>query len=241
MWITAALAFLAAGEAAVIGGLIYVKAPFGSAAITIESVQPGSDVIVDGRSVGVTPLTLKVDSTTKSVRLAAPAAGAVATRSRSGARTADPPPAAATRAGVAPAAVRTGGLRLSSPIDLDVLENGRLLGSTAGPITMAPGSHQLELVNTTLGYRTREAVVVKTGQTTPLAVSVPNGRLSINALPWAEVWIDDKLVGETPLGNVSLPIGAHQIVFRHPQLGERRQSAVVRADAVSRVSVNLQQ
>jgi hypothetical protein len=130
---------------------------------------------------------------------------------------------------------------LSSPIDLDVLENGRLLGSSAGPIVMTPGSHQLELVNTTLGYRTREAVVVKTGQTTALAVSVPNGRLSINALPWAEVWIDEKLVGETPLGNLSLPIGAHQIVFRHPQLGERRQSAVVRADAVSRVSVNLQQ
>ncbi len=239
VWITAALAFLAVGEAAVIAGLIYVRAPFGSAAITIESVQPGSDVIVDGRSVGVTPLTLTVDSTTKLVRLAAPASAAVATRSRPGARAADPPPA--TRVGVAPPAVRTGGLRLSSPIDLDVLENGRLLGSTAGPITMAPGSHQLELVNTTLGYRTREAVVVKTGQTTPLAVSVPNGRLSINALPWAEVWIDDKLVGETPLGNVSLPIGAHQIVFRHPQLGERRQSAVVRADAVSRVSVNLQQ
>jgi hypothetical protein len=31
------------------------------------------------------------------------------------------------------------------------------------------------------------------------------------------------------------------VVFRHPQLGERRQFAVVRADAVSRVSVNLQQ
>ena len=241
LWITAALAFLAVSEAAVIGTLVYVKAPFGSAAITIESAQPGSDVIVDGRSMGVTPLTLTVDSTTKSVRLAAPAAAAIATRSRPGARTGESPPAAAARPAVAPPVVRTGGLRLSSPIDLDVLENGRLLGSSAGPIVMTPGSHQLELVNTTLGYRTREAVVVKTGQTTALAVSVPNGRLSINALPWAEVWIDEKLVGETPLGNVSLPIGAHQIVFRHPQLGERRQSAVVRADAVSRVSVNLQQ
>ena len=130
---------------------------------------------------------------------------------------------------------------MSSPVDVDVLENGRLLGSSTRPIVLTPGSHELELVNTTLGYRAREAVVVKTGQTTSLAVSVPNGRLSINALPWAEVWIDDKLVGETPLGNLSLPIGAHQLVFRHPQLGERRQSAVVRADAVSRVSVNLQQ
>jgi serine/threonine-protein kinase len=130
---------------------------------------------------------------------------------------------------------------LSSPVDVDVLENGRLLGSSGAPIVMTSGSHQLELVNTTLGYRTHESVVVKAGQTTSLALSLPNGRLSINALPWAEVWVDDKLVGETPLGNLSLPIGAHQVVFRHPQLGERRQSAVVRADVVSRLSVNLQQ
>jgi hypothetical protein len=218
LWLTAALALLAVSEAAVIAGLVYVKAPFGSPAAIIESVQSGSDVPV-----------------------AAPAPAATASRSRPGERTRESPPAAVARPAGAPPVTRSGGLRLSSPVDVDVLENGRLLGSSTRPIVLTPGSHELELVNTTLGYRAREAVVVKTGQTTSLAVSVPNGRLSINALPWAEVWIDDKLVGETPLGNLSLPIGAHQLVFRHPQLGERRQSAVVRADAVSRVSVNLQQ
>ena len=245
-WVTATLGVLAVCEALIIGGLAYVKGPFRSAAITIESGQPGSDVIVDGRSIGVTPLTLTVDSATKSVRVAPPAVGALAARGRSGERIREsspvvgPPAPAAVHTATVPS-VRSGGLRLSAPIDLEILENGRRLGSNAGPIVMTPGSHQLELVNAALGYRTRETVVVKNGQTTALMVSLPNGRLSVNALPWAEVWIDDKPVGETPLGNLSIPIGEHQVVFRHPQLGERRQLAVVRADGVSRVSVNLQQ
>jgi PEGA domain-containing protein len=237
--VTASLAILAMTEAAIIGGLVYVKGPlFGSAAITIDSPQPGSDVIVDGRSAGVTPLTLKLDSATRSVRIAAPTA---AGRTRLSERIHEPAPVASDHPLAVPGATRTGRLALASPVDVDVLENGRLLGSNTKPITLAPGAHDLELVNTTLGYHSRETVHVKTGQTTSLAVALPNGRLSLNALPWAEVWIDGKSVGETPLGNVALPIGPHEVVFRHPQLGERRQFAVVRADAVSRVSVNLQQ
>jgi hypothetical protein len=56
-------------------------------------------------------------------------------------------------------------------------------------------------------------------------------------VPWATVSIDGNTVGETPLGNVSLPLGEHQIVFRHPQLGERTQKVVVKANAPTRVSV----
>jgi hypothetical protein len=50
------------------------------------------------------------------------------------------------------------------------------------------------------------------------------------------VWIDNRPVGDTPLANLDIAIGEHQIVFRHPQLGERRQNVIVRADAPARVS-----
>jgi PEGA domain-containing protein len=83
-------------------------------------------------------------------------------------------------------------------------------------------------------------VDVRGGQVVPLEVSLPNGRLSINATPWAEVWIDGKSVGETPLGNLSVPLGEHEIVFRHPQFGELRRTAIVRLDVVTRVTANLQ-
>ena len=64
---------------------------------------------------------------------------------------------------------------------------------------------------------------VKAGQVTPLVVPVPNGTLNINAQPWAAVWIDGASIGETPLGNLSVVPGEHEIVFRHPELGERRE------------------
>ena len=129
---------------------------------------------------------------------------------------------------------------MSSPFELDVLEDERLLGSSAGrPVVTTAGRHEFDLVNSALGYRSRRVVDIKAGQIVSLAVTPPNGSISINALPWADVWIDGKLVGETPLGNVSVPVGEHQIVFRHPELGERRQNAIVRSDRPTRVSANL--
>jgi hypothetical protein len=102
------------------------------------------------------------------------------------------------------------------------------------------GRHQLELVNSVLGFRALQVVDVKGGRVVTVTVTPPDGRININAVPWAEVWIDGRSVGETPIGNLSLPLGEHEIVFRHPQLGEQRRSAVVRADGVTRVSANLQ-
>jgi len=58
-------------------------------------------------------------------------------------------------------------------------------------------------------------------------------------LPWADVWIDGERVGETPIGNLSLPIGPHEIVFRHPDLGEQKYAATVSLKGPVRVSVDL--
>jgi hypothetical protein len=96
---------------------------------------------------------------------------------------------------------RFGGIRLSSPIELEVFEGDRRLGSSATGIVSAPaGRHELDLVNSVLGFRSRRLVDIKGGQVVSMAVVPPNGRISINALPWAEVLIDGKLVGETPIG-----------------------------------------
>jgi serine/threonine-protein kinase len=73
-----------------------------------------------------------------------------------------------------------------------------------------------------------------------LSVALPNGHLSINAQPWADVVIDGTAAGQTPLANLTLPIGSHEIVFRHPQFPEQRQTAIVKADGVTRVSANMQ-
>lgn len=134
--------------------------------------------------------------------------------------------------------VRSGGFRVSAPIQLHVLEGERLLGSsTDGPIITSAGQHEFEFVNSTLGYRTRRLVNVRAGEIAPLPIAVPNGTLNINATPWAAVSIDGNSTGDTPLGNISIRPGEHEVVFRHPQLGERRQRVLVRPDAVTGVAV----
>jgi len=146
-----------------------------------------------------------------------------------------------SRIGPAPAPRASGGIRVSSPIELDVFEGDKRLGSTATGIVPAPaGRHEVDLINSVLGFRSRQVVDVRAGQVVAITVSAPNGRININAVPWAEVLIDGKSVGETPIGNLSIPLGEHEIVFRHPQLGEVRRTAVVRSDAVTRVSANLE-
>jgi len=121
-----------------------------------------------------------------------------------------------------------------------VFEGGKLVGSTAGPIAMLEGTHELDLVNDTIGYRIHHNVSVKAGQLGSLAITVPNGRVAINAIPWADVTIDGNPAGQTPLANLSLTIGTHEVVFRHPQFGEQRQTAVVKTEGLTRISANLQ-
>jgi hypothetical protein len=153
---------------------------------------------------------------------------------------AEPAPRPSETEPALPAGSRVGGIRVSSPIELQVLENGKVVGSTAGPIAVNDGSHTFELVNETLGFRLRQTVAVKPGQLTNVNVSVPNGRISINAAPWADVWIDGTAAGQTPLANLTLPIGPHEIVFRHPQFGEQRQHIDVKVGGLTRVSAILQ-
>ena len=117
-----------------------------------------------------------------------------------------------------------------------------MLGSSAdGPIVTTAGVHQLDFVNSTLGYRSRQTVEIRRGEIVSLRVQPPDGRVSINAVPWAQVWIDGAPIGETPLANLSVPVGQHEITFRHPQLGERRQALIVKSGTDTRVSANFGQ
>jgi len=145
-------------------------------------------------------------------------------------------------AGLPPTGAVGGWLSVSAPIDLQLFEGGVLLGSSQANRIMLPvGRHVIEAVNTATGYKTSSTVQVSAGAITRLKPEMPIGTLNINAIPWAEVAVDGKALGTTPLGNVSLPIGPHDVVFTHPQLGERHQNVVVTLNGINLLSVNLNQ
>jgi hypothetical protein len=158
-------------------------------------------------------------------------------------KTSAPAPAvmAPTAAAVpAAAAVPTGWVVFQSAQDLNVFENGALIGTTrGGRIRLPAGAHQLELANEAIGFRASRAVQVKANGGATVPVELPNGTLSLNATPWAEVLVDGKSVGETPIGNLSISVGAHDVVFRHPELGEQRMTATVTVSGPTRLTADL--
>ena len=186
----------------------------GTAPITISSLDGGDHAVIV-RSASGDPIKRTVtvqEGATASLVITMPGAGAFA----------------------------SGWLAISSAVPMQVMEKGELLGTTEAPRILLPaGAHELELVNAGLGYRVTRTVTIAGGQTAAFTIVPPRGTLSVNALPWAEVWIDGQRAGETPIGNYSLPIGTHELLFRHPELGEQRKTVTIGAQGPVRVGVDM--
>ena len=206
--------------------------------LAISSDPAGARLTVDGALRGVTPATLEglfpgvhlvvltndTGSVTHEVTVAAGATASLVV----------------PMSGSSPGAPVSGWIAVSAPAEVQIYEDLKLLGtSRSDRIMVAAGRHELDIVNDALGYRATRTLNVAPGQVASVKVDWPNGALALNARPWADVWIDGERIGETPIGNFAVPIGPHEIVFRHPELGEQVVRTTVSLKARSRLSVDM--
>lgn len=207
----------------------------GQGSVEVSTDVAGAHVTIDGAARGVTPLTV-TDLSPGTHRIGITNNGTTVFRTvnvTAGAMT-------AVVASVAPAGATGGWLTIQAPLELQVIEAGDVVGTTSAARLMLPaGHHDLLLSAPAYEFQTSISAQIVAGRTVTVPVSVPNGTLSINAAPWADVTVDGRPVGSTPIGNLSLAVGPHDVVWRHPQLGERRQVVAVGARAPSRASVDL--
>lgn len=205
--------------------------------LVITTVPRGATAIVDGRPVGVTPVTLTVspgyhtvelqhERASKAVSVTVPAGGRLeqyvelSTEPRE--------------------AIPSGWVSVRASLDFDVYEDDKLIGNTvAGRLPLPVGTHVLTFRHDQLGFRTTRSVAVAEGKSTTTAVELPNGLVRVLAQPWADVWIDGKAIGRTPVENIPVPIGTHDVVLRHPELGEQRHRMTVSVNDLSRLDVDL--
>ncbi|OFW39672.1 MAG: hypothetical protein A3F70_14180 [Acidobacteria bacterium RIFCSPLOWO2_12_FULL_67_14] len=209
----------------------------GTGRLQVSSEPSGARVMIEGQPRGTTPVT--IDGLT-------PGSYSVTLEGELGSVTqqvAVQPGALASLVvplGAPRGAPVSGWVAIAAPAEVQIFENHRLVcSSRLDRIMFAVGRHELEVVNETLGYRSTRTVNVTPGQVANVALEWPRGSLALNAVPWADVWIDDERVGETPIGNVQVPIGSHEVVFRHPDLGEQRHTVVVTMAGEARVSADM--
>jgi hypothetical protein len=211
-------------------------APSETGHLSVATDPSGSDVIVDGATRGVAPLTVR-DLAVGQHRVVVRARGTTYTRTVQ----IEAGSTASLFFGGSQAAV-PGSVTIASTVPVQVFEDSRLIGTSDMDRIMLPaGEHVLEFAADSVGFRTTRTIRVAAGQTSAIAVDLPRAPLNINAVPWAEVFIDGARVGETPLGNLQQTLGPHEILFRHPQLGERRVNTVVTMKENNRLSVDMRQ
>jgi hypothetical protein len=211
------------------------------AAIEIRSDPAGARVVVDGAARGTTPIVVTgLTSGKHEVQLSGPF--------RTVTRTVTLAPKQQQLLVVAPARSAasdterpsrtpsdTGYVAIQSPIVLRIVRNGDFVGTSEDArLALPAGEHVIGLENESVGYRDVRTVQIAAGKVTTVPVSLPNGAISINARPWAEVFVDGQRIGETPVSQHALPVGIHEVVFRHPEFGERTVSVVVKLGTTGR-------
>jgi hypothetical protein len=205
--------------------------------LDVISEPAGARVSVDGIAAGRTPLKARDLSVGRHAIIVADGATSVT-------RTVDITAGATMSMFISlttPAAsTATGTLAVESPIELRLIEDGHVLGlSNGAPLVFSPGKHKLELVSDALEMRLTRTVTVESGKADRLSIPAPNGTVFINASPWADVSVDGRSIGVTPLGDVSVPVGSHEVLWRHPQLGERRRTVNVGAQTPVRLTMDM--
>jgi hypothetical protein len=208
--------------------------------VSVVTDPPGARVQVDGRPRGTSPLTLTD---------LAPAEYKVSVKSDTGsaerAVTVKPGTMASLvfslpKTAAVPAGPVAGWLAVTAPFEVQILEDNAVVGAgNSAKIMLPAGRHSLSLVNESLEYQESRTTDVAPGKTATIRVDPPKVSVNVNARPWADVTIDGASAGQTPISNLALGIGTHEVVFRHPQFGERRQTVVLKTHGPNRIAVDL--
>jgi hypothetical protein len=224
----------------------YVELPSARVKGSLEIREPaGARVLVDGRLRGTVPL--RVSDLEAGAHEVVLEHRGVRTR-----RTVDVQPgltatlgpgpaaqaAATLAADAAPVASGPGWLTVKAPYEMQVLEGGRVLGSTAHErIELPAGRHVIQVVSETLGLRESRSIDVTGGRESVVTIDLPKGQLTLVATPPAEVFVDGERAGETPILNMPVAVGPHEVTFRHPEFGEEHRAVTVAAGTPARLDV----
>jgi serine/threonine-protein kinase len=203
--------------------------------VAVTSDPPGARVLVDGTPRGTSPVTIPDLSVGRHRVTVIGENGSVERQVTTEAGATSSVVFSMPRA----PAVSAGWLSVTSPFEVQVIERGEVIGTSASPRFMVPaGARDVDFVNDILGFKDRRRIEITQGATATVTIDA-RAAVNLNARPWADVLVDGRPVGQTPIANLSLTLGPHQILFRHPDLGERQQTFMVTANGPNRIAVDL--
>jgi serine/threonine-protein kinase len=106
----------------------------------------------------------------------------------------------------------SGALELSVEPAVDVRIDGRPVGRTPLNITIAPGTHSVQLREANRGINISRSIQVAADRKTVQRLVIGKGTVEISAPDGTVIYIDGKPVGTAPVGEISVYEGKHRIL-----------------------------
>ena len=181
--------------------------------LQVMSEPAGARVLVDGEERGTTPLTLTDVTAGRHDVLLQSQAGEV----RRSVTVSEDQTTELSEV------IFTGFVTVFAPFEVQVFEGNRALRlDERGQMMLPPGVHELRFQNREFGYQEVRRVNVDSAGTTRLSLVPPTTTVSVTANEPAEVFVDGKRLGDTPVAGASIDRGTREIVVRSATAGERR-------------------
>lgn len=219
-------------------------APLPTGSLALRTTPPGLELRIDGRAEGPAPLVTTLAAGSHHVEVLR---GDEVVASRE----AEVLPGELQQLHLE-VEVRTVPLHLAShPNGAEVSIDGELLGRTPVTVQVDPGTLHLAFHLDAHAPLEQELTVVPdvpsnltvtlmpTRDSAPRRERRPAGSLTIATTPWAEVFLGQRRLGVTPLTNIRLPAGRHQLTLRSPGRASKRIRVTIRSGEATRVRETL--
>jgi serine/threonine protein kinase len=108
-----------------------------------------------------------------------------------------------------------------------VVDGHALKPAADGALHLAAGKHTVIVSSSTLAFPRTIAIDLKPKEAALRAVHGGKGQLRVAVTPWAEVIVDGRTLGVTPLQPSDLPEGPHTVVLKNGDLGVTTKRRIV--------------
>lgn len=104
--------------------------------------------------------------------------------------------------------------------------DNRLLGDSPAATRVPAGTHSVRCVSAAQEINFSTSVRVPDGAPFATTIAIGRGTLRINVLPWANVTVNGRSLGQTPIAPRQVFAGRYQVRIENPQLGKSETRTV---------------
>ncbi|MBN2498599.1 MAG: serine/threonine protein kinase [Deltaproteobacteria bacterium] len=122
--------------------------------------------------------------------------------------------------------VRKGYLSVETCPEADIYVGRNKIGrGKVSGYRLRPGRYTVKAIARPGSVKTAK-VRIRAGRSVTKSIEFGSGTLRVVAIPWANVWVDGKKVGQTPLAPIKLIEGSHEVKLHNPQLTRKQVETI---------------